>query len=522
MIKSLNKFKNRLLGLRILKASLAGVSLGAMVSGVLLILHKLEIISVFPMLLLPIGASVALIVFLIVFFALWTSKRKLADRLDRNFGLNERVQTTLAFRNEIGEMYELQREDTEKALANIKKSRLKARHLWVYFLLLILGVGVLTSGVLLKEKEPYIPPVEVIPFEISEMQIAGIEELIKYVDSSQMEEPYKSDMLSALSTLLTELKAATTEPEMQASLAKALTEITEITYDSSSMTEILNELWNTGDTDIMMLAKVLNTSHWKEPDWGDFAEKYDAFRTSLISDGFEEDDLEDDLESAETSEDESDEAAEPSAALRWKLESLSRKTANALTLSGIAETDPLYTSVYKLINGTDASDGLASIPTSLENAEKEELIAAIDIALSAMTNELYGTVSAQKINTNVGEYTLTRLGMLFSVPIPEFERPDFVKNGEDIDKGNQDGDDKEDEDTPSSGGVGEGVKFGSEDLVLDPLTGEYVEYGTLYAKYNTLMIEKLGDEKYGYTEEQKKAIEKYFALLYGGFKDEEK
>ena len=111
--------------------------------------------------------------------------------------------------------------------------------------------------------------------------------------------------------------------------------------------------------------------------------------------------------------------------------------------------------------------------------------------------------------------------MLFSVPIPAFERPDFVKNGENINTGDQNHDDKENDNPSNSGGVGEGVQFGSDDLVLDPLTGEYVEYGTLYAKYNTLMIEKLGDEKYGYTEEQKKAIEKYFALLYSGFQDEE-
>ena len=84
----------------------------------------------------------------------------------------------------------------------------------------------------------------------------------------------------------------------------------------------------------------------------------------------------------------------------------------------------------------------------------------------------------------------------------------FVKNGEDINKGNEDLDDKDDEDTQNSGGVGEGVKFGSDDLVLDPLTGKYVEYGTLIDKYYAIIYEKL--DSGSYSEAQKDAIKKYF------------
>ena len=35
------------------------------------------------------------------------------------------------------------------------------------------------------------------------------------------------------------------------------------------------------------------------------------------------------------------------------------------------------------------------------------------------------------------------------------------------------------------------------DLVLDPLTGEYVEYGTLIDKYYAIVFEKLHDEETG-------------------------
>ena len=71
----------------------------------------------------------------------------------------------------------------------------------------------------------------------------------------------------------------------------------------------------------------------------------------------------------------------------------------------------------------------------------------------------------------------------------------------------------------TGGGVGEGVQYGSNDLVLDPITGKYVEYGTLLDKYYAVVFEKL--QNGSYSDEQKKMIENYFALLYGGIKKEE-
>ncbi len=521
MNKNFYKFKKRLFGFRILKASLAGGAIGALASGAALILDKLEWIAFSPTVPIFIGAGAGVAAFLLFFLMLWKSDKRLARELDEEFKLSEKVQTAVAFRDDVGEMQSLQREDTENTLEDIKKSRLKAKNLWIYIMVLVLGAGTLTAGLVIPEKEPYIPPEEVIPFEISKMQIAGIEELIKYVNSSQMEEPYRSNISSELAELLDALKAAKTEPEMQAALAVSLTEITKNTYDSSSMTEILNELWNTGEPNIMLFAKTLNTSHWKDPDWGDFAEKYDAFGKTLTTDSTEEEQPSDSDPENEGDEDEGEtEVVDFASTLRWTLENISRKTSTALVASKIAQTDPLYVAISRMINGDASLAGLASIPTSHASADSDSLVAAVNATLSAMTDPFYATISAQKINTNVGEFTLTRLGMLFGVPLPAFERPDFVKNGEDINKGDQELE-EDDENTPTSGGVGEGVQYGSDDLVLDPLTGEYVEYGTLYARYNTLMIEKLGDEKYGYTEEQKKAIEKYFALLYSGFKDEE-
>ena len=55
--------------------------------------------------------------------------------------------------------------------------------------------------------------------------------------------------------------------------------------------------------------------------------------------------------------------------------------------------------------------------------------------------------------------------------------------------------------------------------MLDPLTGELVEYGELLAKYNAIMYDKLDGDFY--TDEEKKVIRKYFDLLYSGIEEKE-
>jgi hypothetical protein len=158
---------------------------------------------------------------------------------------------------------------------------------------------------------------------------------------------------------------------------------------------------------------------------------------------------------------------------------------------------------------------LSEVAKELDGMRAEDASAAVLQSVSDMTDRIYAVISAQKINTNVGEYVLGKLSALFGVPIPAFERPVLSENGGDGSESDRE------EGEGSGGGVGEGAVFGSDDLVLDPITGEYVEYGRLYAEYNRRMLERLENEEYGYTEAQKKAIEKYFALLYGGLKEED-
>ena len=501
------KFKRKLQAIRILKALLAGVALGGLAGGIVLILSKLALLNLAPILSLPVALGVFFASGVTVYFALKTSDKKLAEELDETFALQEKVQTMVAYREEEESgMLSLQREDAEQALASIPVNKFKPKRLWIYLVAFCVGVSSLLSGFIVKDKRNVEEPA--IPFKISAMQIAGIEELIRYVDSSEMELVFRQAVSAHLTMLLTDLKAATTQPEMETALASAMAYIQATTYDSSSSTEILNELWNTEEPFTQTLAKTLDTSEWTNPEWGDYAEKMTAFRQAFR------------YEPPEGEEPLTDE--EIFKKLQWNLENTALKINLALQKSGIPQDDALYASLYNLANekqGEPDSEHLfgfvtiAKAPsvTTLQQAETE-----LDNTFKGMNEELYAVISQMKKNTNVGEYTMKKLATLFPVPLPAFERPDFSKTG----GNNQNGDseDKENNGTPD-GGIGEGAIYGSDDLVLDPMTGEYVKYGTLLDRYYAVMYEKL--ENGTYTEEQKEIIKNYFALLYSGIKKEE-
>ena len=510
------KFKRKLLRIKIFKMILAGVAAGCMAFGASLILSKFAIVGFEPMISLPIGVGAALVTSLVMFFVLRTTDKKLAEDLDRRFGLKEKVQTMIEYDGGGGAILELQRQDAENALSEIKIKKYRARRLWIYIVAFVLGAALTVTAVFIRNRRDDVPKEVIVPFELTAMKERGLEELIKYVETSEMESEYRVIVADTLKQLLADLKATKTEPEMQMHLAKAMDAILEATKDSSSSAEILNALWNTGDQSLRKLAKALDTSEWgvEEPEnWGSYADKLNVFREDIKNCGI-----------AEVEED-SEEPLPQKPKLTNYLEMRSSRAVRALLDSHIPDDDAIYSAISKLVgDGEYEYDGkkiygFAKIGEMGASLPEEEVLLMIDAAFDGMSNEIFEAIKQKKTNTNVGEYTLLKLSDLFLVPLPEFERPDFVKNG-DTDGGNSDTGGKDDDTAGgTSGGVGMGSIYGSNDLVLDPLTGEYVEYGTLLDKYFAVMDSKLSDGNY--TELQKEAIIKYFALLYGGMDKEE-
>lgn len=492
------KFKKRLNAIRIVRSAMIGASSGFVLGGIWLTLTKLTILPHDPISALFVGVGVALIAGGLAFLFGNRSDKWLAEELDKMFDLKARVQTTVAFGADDGDMIALQREDTDRQLSKISVKEYKFKEWWIYAILLVLSLAVLTVSLLVPDRRDYVPPEEVVPFELSELQEKGIIELIEYVNGSGMEEEFKNPIAQELRLLLDKLRVTYTQKEMQTDLAKSMAVILDITYRSSNSTELLNALWDSGDVYFKYLAKSLDTSFWSSPDWSDFAEKNTDYIAVLMGDGVE-----------------TEGAIIGSARVKYAIDSMVRKLDSVLNASGVPNDDELYLALDNMFNNEEK--GLQLILEVIDSLSDEEAREELTDSFNATSSTTFDAISLNMVNAGVGEYTITRLASLFMVPIPEFERPDFIKNNESCEGGGGSSGDKEN--TGDGGGIGEGATFGSKDLVLDPLTGQYEEYGKLLNKYYGLMYEKLEGDFY--TEEQKAAIIKYFELLYSGLEKKE-
>ncbi len=499
MSENFLKFKKRFLAFRIIKSAMIGASAGLVFGGALLMLIRLAVLGFAPPTSLFVGLGVALTVGGVVFLLGGRSDKSFAKELDSMFGLDARVQTMVEYGGEQSEMIALQRQDADRALSEIPVKNYKFRRLPVYILALTLSASVLVGGFVVPDMRNYTPPEEIIPFELTEIQEAGILELVRYVEDSDMEEEFSTPIVSELRALLEKLRETDTQNDMIIALTESMAAITSITYESSTATEMLNALWDTDDVYFKHLAKVLDTSAWSLPDWGDFAEKLTRYSATLMGD-----------------DDESENAVRGKERLKSALESMTRKLDTVLLSSGVPEDDEMYLAVKLLFS--DETLGLELILENIDSLSDDEARVELQKSFEAMSENIYEAISLNKVNATVGEYAMTRLSSLFGVPSPEFERPDFYKNNESV-GGGQGSADGDQENQNSPGGVGPGATYGSDDIVLDPLTGQPVKYGDLIDKYNAIMYERL--ENGSYTEEQKTAIRKYFELLYSGLEKEE-
>ena len=497
------KFKRRLNSIRLSRASMIGIAVGLLSSGVWLILYKLAVINFEPITSLFVGLGAALLCGGLVFVFTGKSDKVFAEELDRMFNLKARVQTMVAYSKEEGDMISIQRQDAERALSKIPVKSYKFKRAWIYIIAMVLAVIPFVVGIALDDVREYTPPEEIIPFELSALQETGINEMIKYVETSEMEEEFKTSIVDELRGLLAKLRVIKTQPQMIAAVSNSMSVIRDITYESSTATEILNALWYTDDVYLRYFAKALDTSDWNAPEWGDFAEKITDYAGVLMGDN--------------KADAESGVVIDSKENLKFALDIMTRKLDGALDDSGVGEDDEIRLAIKRLFYNNPG--GFAPLLASIDYIDADTARKNLNLCFEFNSENLYNAISLNKTNANVGEYVMIRLGSLFGVPSPEFERPEFVKTGESIgDKGPDD--DKNDKDNSNStGGLGTGATFGSNDIVIDPFTGEPIEYGKLFSKYYGIMFEKLEGDTY--TEEQKEAIRKYFDLLYGSTQKEE-
>lgn len=500
MTEQFKKFKRWSLLIRLLKSLLAALASGSLIGGTLHFLFKFEILPM-PIYSAWIFAAVAAVLAgACTYWILHINDRRLARQIDRDLGLQERVQTSLAFKDEESAIYELQRMDTEAALNSLPKKRLKVGRLWIYLVALLLGIAVLIPSFLFAplvippEPEPEPEPVPEIPFALTEIQESALLALIETAQSSEMDSPYKDNIAASLTTLLDELRAATLMRERDASLSKAFTAINAETAASSDAIKIIEALWHSTDERVKLLAKAINFYDWTEEDGLD--ERMVEFRAQLKL-----------LSATEEGYDEMQLLAEGAALLREVADNITL----ALVASGVAEDLDLVAALYNMANEETTVErfglkGCAKVGESVGYHRMQD--EWVEPKLNMHKVSIATALEHHATNVYTGEDIMRQLSELFNYPLPRFARPALIQSDTGV------------EDTPGGddeggggGAIGGGTVYGSDDMVLDPVTNTFVEYGTLLNRYYAYMTEKLNNGNY--SDAEREVLEKYFRILYG-------
>lgn len=487
-------YRSKIRLLRSIGALLTAVAASGVTFGVLNLLSRLELLALTQVAAIVITAGVTVVVFFVSYLLMRMTGKKLAKKLDNDFSLSERVQTSLEFEGRREAIYELQRADTRTALSGVDTKKLGLKGMPVYVICAILGIALTVLSFFFKKEVPPEPVPDDPPFALSEIQEASLIELIEYVSTSEMESPYREQVADELSALLSGLKAASVMSQRDALLSSALRSVYDITDSSSFLLELSEELYAREPQPLKELAKAINYySYASGEEWDAYSDGLTVFRISFIhADVLAE----------------SPDLTKMSEETRALLSSVVSGASIGITRSGIPTSDALTVVLKALFEGEET--GLSALASS--ELGYEELQAALDTLVAALDSDIFDVILVNKTNTDTGEYAMKRLASIFSYTCPAFERP-RLRDSSAADAGGG----SDDEQGGGQGAIGSGTVFGSDDLVLDPNTDEYVEYGTIISRYYELVFGKL--ESDGYTEEEKAVMEKYFKILYGTAND---
>ncbi len=500
--QSFKRIMRRTMVLRIFKSALLGLAIALPLLGILFMLNRFEISTLKPLWNSLICVGAFAFVSAGAFFALLQTKKSIAMRLDKEHKLSEKVQTMLAFSSKEGPILDLQRQDASKAIASVKNSVIGIKRLWIYVIAFILGLAVcIVSFFFNPIPEPPAPPPPETPFAVTELQLTAISDLIDYVNASEMQEPYKAKTALALTALYNEIQEAETITQRDETIQKAMDEIYLQTDQSSGAVELMNALWRTNAQAARQLAKALNYYDWpKAKEWERFTEQITDFRQSFVHEGATAEDADEALIVEET---------------KNILLTLGTGILSSLENAQMDSQDALYIVLVRLASAKEENAdgtrvyGMQTLAEYIVENDYTKAQRELDATVTALSSEIYRALSQHKTNTDTGEYAMTTIANIFTVLAPEFKRPE-LHDSTSGSTGDGDGE-------GTGGGISGGPTYGSDDKVYDPFTNRYVEYGKIIDKYYSIMFSKL--QGGSYTDEEQKALEEYFKILYGGFGD---
>ena len=222
----------------LIRAVVLAVATALLLAGILLVLHKLRIVQVgvvFYILAVAAGGAAGVAAWLLM----RRSDLHLAEVIDQEHAMRERVQTMIAYRNEDSAMLQMQREDTERRLTEVKRAGVRAWNVGVHAGALALAFVVFMTGLIMPAKavqtDPGTKPQATEPiYEASPWQKAALEDLIEHVEASQMTDAVKTPVAASLTELRQLLDTPAKVSVVHAKIISAMQQAYTLTDEANS------------------------------------------------------------------------------------------------------------------------------------------------------------------------------------------------------------------------------------------------------------------------------------------------
>ena len=416
-----------------------------------------------------IGLGVAVLTAGVTFLIQYPANKRIAKRLDRLFGMNEKVQTMIAFRRTRGAMIALQREDVGQRLEAIPPKRFKQHSVWISFVAMALCAVLMTGTILIPatasdpDDGPQDPvgPVEE-PFALTEWQITAMHNLIDSVRASDMDPAPREAIALELEALLEMLRTTDTVPAMKKLVIGVIVDAGTIADKANSYDDISSAMALSTSESTAALGEVLST-----PDNPMLREQIDDICAGLLE-----------VSSVES------------------LSSFVTGIRRALADADVEATDALRAALEMLVNTLEV----------LPSARQRTAASPIEEAFAVFYLAVGDALSVQYANSDVATMVRNKLMNIFGILPSEIPQ-----------MGGNSGSDAPTQPPGQEGqhgapGTGETI-FGSKDIIYYPDDNVHLEYGDVIFEFNAKMQEQLQGNDY--SDEMKEMIIKYFDALVG-------
>ncbi|MDE6442448.1 MAG: hypothetical protein K2L12_06860 [Clostridia bacterium] len=508
MSDNFNKIKKFFTRYTAIKCAVFGVSLGLFAAGVVLLALKLSGIYISPAYYVLIGVGTACAAATALFFIFRPKDKKLAKRLDIEYGLNEKVQTMLAYEGSENELAVIQRETTNSRLGAIK-TKLRVSEILKQVIAPVLACAMIVTAAAVPARPGQAATVDP-PYVVKEDQFASLKQLISDVKNSYMESGLKSSVAAVLEGLLESVDREEGNEMTNSQMTAAVL----------SSVAVIDGLIAQADSYIVLGTELKKSENLKDLGNG--------ILKSVVSykDGSR-------LRKLDRVNEKSERAEETiKASLTQKVATVSELFAE-LDGEDLKKAISSFCEIFEgLLANTDYSekdDGLYNALSKFCTSIKEigqrvgngyELSAIqnqISDACTTFVEEGKTLLSAQLYNCMIDEFIRECLSSIFGISLADFPSNANVIY---VDKDSPDDNQPSDGKNPNGSGIGnEETLYGSNDIIYSPTKDDYVQYGDVLSEYGKAVRDHLDSNNV--PEEYRQFIENYFTILYGD-KEKEK